>query len=55
MRTNKITPKPTKKINNRNAQLVKRLAKKYGVSETFVYQSLSGTRLSPTSESIKSD
>lgn len=47
--------KPTKKRENYNGEVVKRLKEKYGVSKRFVTMSLTGDRESETSETIKSD
>ncbi len=43
------------KSNTYNAEILKRLITKYGVSKRFITMSLNGTRESETSEKIKSD
>ncbi|MWB96741.1 hypothetical protein GON26_20455 [Flavobacterium sp. GA093] len=47
--------KPTKKKNNYNTEILKRLLQKYGVSKRYITMSLSGDRESETSAKIKTD
>jgi hypothetical protein len=47
--------KPTKKKNKYNAEILKRLLEKYGVSKRYITMSLSGDRESETSDKIKTD
>lgn len=47
--------KPTKKRNQYNNVVIKRLKDKYGVSKRFITMSISGDRKSETSSAIKKD
>lgn len=47
--------KHTKKRNSYNAEILTELKKKYGLSKRFITMSISGDRISETSEKIKAD
>lgn len=55
MGTTIIKNKSMQKKESYNSLIVDRLKKKYGVSRRYITMSLSGDRVSETSESIKKD